>query len=56
MREKKPMRIPAEISPAEWEEAFRKTEKAFARNKSRMWVLKCMRDELCAIVEGDAYD
>jgi hypothetical protein len=35
----------------QWEVAFRNTEQAYARNKSRRWVLICMRDALRTIVD-----
>lgn len=37
----------------EYETAIQRTEKAFARNKTRMWVLKCLRDELRRAVNSD---
>lgn len=49
MRARKPLSLP-DASKDQWEEAFRRTEAAFARNKSRRWVLQILKDELALIV------
>jgi hypothetical protein len=49
MKPAKPMSIPEGLTAADWEAAFRRVEAAYARNKSRRWVLTCMRD----ILRGD---
>lgn len=52
MKPARPMDLP--IATAEqWGEAFRKIEQAYARNKSRRWVLICMRDELRQITDPE---
>jgi len=51
MRKSKPMELPT-LTAEQWLEAFRRTENVFGQNKSRMWVLRIMRDYMNGIVEG----
>lgn len=41
---REPLKTPK--STMRYERAIRATEKTFSRNKSRMWVLKMLREEL----------
>ena len=39
-----------QATPEQWEEAFRRMEVVFVKNKTRRWVLMCLKDELKRIV------
>lgn len=50
---KRPSREP---TAAEYEAAIQRTEQSFARNKSRLWVMKVLRDFIVEQVDGPAVD
>lgn len=52
MKPSKPMDLPEGLTAEQWEKAFRLIETAYARNKSRRWVLICMRDVLRGDLEN----
>lgn len=45
MRPARPLELPP-ATAEQWEAAFRHVEAAYARNKSRRWVLVMLRDRL----------
>lgn len=53
MRPARPLELPA-ATGEQWEAAFRAVEAAYARNKSRRWVLVMLRDTLRGSVSPPA--